>query len=145
MIYIKKILFILPYDNTYKYKTAFIPSISYQPLTLSVLAALAPENSGSDITLVDEGVQKFDYNTSHFDIVGISIVTSSSKRGYELADFFKSKGSYVLIGGHHATLMPDEALTHADTVFVAVGKSLYPSFLWTMKRVVQKKYTCHPV
>lgn len=139
MIYIKKILFILPYDNTYKYKTAFIPSISYQPLTLSVLAALVPENSGSDITLVDEGVQKFDYNTSHFDIVGISIVTSSSKRGYELADFFKSKGSYVLIGGHHATLMPDEALTHADTVFVGSGEITLPQFFMDYEKGCAKK------
>ncbi len=128
MIYIKKILFILPYDNTYKYKTAFIPSISYQPLTLSTLAALVPENSSFDITLVDEGVQKFNYNDDNFDIVGISIVTSSSKRGYELADLFKTKGSYVLIGGHHATLMPDEALIHADTVFIGSAEITLPQF-----------------
>ena len=123
-----KILLVLPYDNTYKVGAAFIPSLTYQPLTLSILAALVPEDIGADITLIDEGVQRFDYNKQHYDIVGISIVTSSSKRGYELADLFSKKGSYVLLGGHHATLLPDEAGLHADTVFCGSAEISFPRF-----------------
>lgn len=122
------VLLILPYDNTYRVGAAFIPSLSYQPLTLSTLAALIPEEAGADITLVDEGVERFDYNRRHFDIVGISIVTSSSKRGYELADYFRGKGSHVLLGGHHATLMPEEAAIHADTVFSGSAEITFPQF-----------------
>lgn len=122
-----KILFILPYDNTYRYHAAFIPSISYQPLTLSTLAALVPSDI-TDITLIDEGVQKFDYSKENYDIVGISIVTSSSKRGYQLADSFRKRGSYVIMGGHHASLLPEEARNHADTVFVGSGEKTVPQF-----------------
>ena len=123
-----KILYVLPWDTTYKYKTAFLPALSYQPLTLSTLAALTPEHLNAHITLVDEGVIKFDYDKFNFDIVGISICTSSSARGYELADFYRSRGSYVIIGGHHATLMPDEAANHADSVFIGSAECTFPDF-----------------
>lgn len=124
------VLLILPYDNTYRVGAAFIPSLSYQPLTLSTLAALIPEEAGAEITLVDEGVQRFDYNRRHYDVVGISIVTSSCKRGYLLADHFREKGSHVLLGGHHATLMPEEAALHADTVFIGSAEISFPQFFY---------------
>jgi len=123
-----KLLFILPYDNTYRYKAAFVPSLSYQPLTLSVLASLVPDEMGAEITLVDEGVQKPDYSRERFDLVCISIVTSSANRGYELARFFQERGSYVAIGGHHATLLPEEALIHAGTVLTGAAGQTFPLF-----------------
>ena len=97
-------------------------------MTLSTLAALTPEKLNANITLVDEGVMKFDYDKQHYDIVGLSICTSSSKRGYELADFFRDKGSYVIIGGHHATLVPEEAAGHADSVFTGSAECTLPVF-----------------
>lgn len=121
-----KILFIQPYDTAYRYRTAFLPSLSYMPLTLPVLAALVP--FAADITLVDEGVRHFDYSRGHYDIVCISIVTSTAPRGYALADFFRARGSYVLIGGHHATLLPDEAALHADMVFTGSAERTFPAF-----------------
>lgn len=105
-----------------------MPALSYQSLTLSTLAALTPEKLNAQITLVDEGVMKFDYTKNHYDIVGISICTSSSARGYELADFFKARGSYVMIGGHHATLLPEEAAQHADSVFLGSAELTLPAF-----------------
>ena len=71
---------------------------------------------------------QFDYTQKHYDIVGISVCTSSSARGYELAAFLKSKGSYIIIGGHHATLMPEEASRHADSVFTGPAELTLPEF-----------------
>ena len=71
---------------------------------------------------------KFDYSKNHFNIVGISICTSSSARGYELADYFKAQGSYIIIGGHHATLLPEEAAQHADSVFAGSAELTLPEF-----------------
>lgn len=122
------ILLILPYDTTYKYKTAFIPSISYQPLTLSTLAALIPTELNARITLVDEGVQAFDYAKDRYDMVGISICTSSAGRGYTLAQYFREKGSYVFMGGHHATLLPEETAQHCHTVFTGSAECTLPRF-----------------
>ena len=135
------ILFILPYDTTYRYKTAFMPAISYEPLTLSALAALVPEELNSTITLVDEGVQKFDYSKQKYDIVGITSTTSSAPRGYELAAFFRRQGSYVILGGHHVTLMPDEATAHGDSIFTGSAESTLPRFFGDyIRNTPQKRY-----
>lgn len=134
-----KLLFILPYDNTYRYKAAFIPSLSYQPLTLSILAAMVPNEMNAEITLVDEGVQNPDYGRERFDLVCISIVTSSAQRGYELARLFQERGSYVAIGGHHATLMPEEALQNAGTVLTGAAERTFPLFCFDFLRGEPKR------
>ena len=91
-----KILFITPYDNSYRYKSAFMKSLSYMPLTMPYLAALTPEEYGAEFKAIDEGVQKCDYEKLGFyDIVAITAVTASVTRGYELAVYFKKKGSYT--------------------------------------------------
>ena len=108
-----RILFITPYDNNYKYKSAFTKSLSYMPLTMPYLAALTPEEYGAECRAIDEGVQRVNYEKlGFFDIVAITSVTSSVKRGYELGEYFKKKGSYVVMGGHHVTLCPEEAAEH---------------------------------
>ncbi len=52
-----RILLILPFDRTYRYrKSAFSVAISYAPLTLITLAALVPPHLNAELTLCDEGV-----------------------------------------------------------------------------------------
>lgn len=125
-----KILFITPYDNNYRYKSAFTKSLSYMPLTMPYLAALIPEEYAPECVAIDEGVQKPDYEKmGHFDIVAITAVTSSVNRGYELAAYFKEKGSYTVMGGHHVTLLPEEAMAHADTVLTGPADRVFREFL----------------
>ena len=125
-----KILFITPYDNNYRYKSAFTKSLSYMPLTMPYLAALTPEEYGAEFKAIDEGVQKINYEKLGFyDIVAITAVTSSVKRGYELAAYFRGKGSYIVMGGHHVTLCPEEAAKHADTVMTGPADRTWRAFL----------------
>ena len=125
-----KILFITPYDNNYRYKRAFTKSLSYMPLTMPYLAALTPEEYGADFKAIDEGVQKTNYEKLGFyDIVAITSVTSSVNRGYELAAYFRQKGSYIVMGGHHVTLLPDEAAEHADTVMTGPADRIWREFI----------------
>ena len=125
-----KILFITPYDHNYRYKSAFTKSLSYMPLTMPYLAALTPEEFGAEFKAIDEGVQKVNYEKLDFyDIVAITSVTSSVKRGYELAAYFKEKGSYIVMGGHHVTLCPEEAAEHADTVMTGPADRTWREFI----------------
>ena len=125
-----RILFITPYDNNYRYRSAFKKSLSYMPLTMPYLAALIPEAYHAECMAVDEGVQKTNYESmGHFDIVAITAVTSSVMRGYELAAYFKWKGSYTVMGGHHVTLLPEEAMAHADTVLTGPADRVFQEFL----------------
>lgn len=148
-----KILLILPRDNTYYYKGSFLKSVSYAPLTLTTLAAMIPYELNAYVKIVDEGVQKVNYD-EHFDLVGITACASSAPRAYELCDFFKKKGTYTVLGGAHPTLMPIEALKHADSVVVGTANKSWPELLFDyynkkkMKKIYKndkEKYIKYPV
>ena len=79
------------------------------PRWLYVLAAATPESFG-DPSLVDETLAPLDPKTiAPGDIVGISIHTANALRGYKLGTLARARGAYVVFGGIHATLYPNEA------------------------------------
>lgn len=57
-----------------------------------------------------------------FDLVGISSYTAQIDEGYELADRFRAAGVPVVLGGPHASVLPEEAGAHADAVVVGHGE-----------------------
>ena len=73
-----------------------------------MLAALTPSDLDFGIKLCDASVSKIPYDEK-FDLVAISIITGTAVEGYRLADHFRARGAKVVIGGVHATLLPDEA------------------------------------
>ncbi|OFW17075.1 MAG: radical SAM protein [Acidobacteria bacterium RIFCSPLOWO2_12_FULL_67_14] len=79
------------------------------PRWLYVLAAATPEQYGPP-TLVDETLEPFDPNDIEAgDIVGIGIHTGNAYRGYALGRQARERGAFVVFGGVHSTLYPDEA------------------------------------
>jgi radical SAM superfamily enzyme YgiQ (UPF0313 family) len=79
------------------------------PRWLYVLAAATPESFG-DPYLVDETLEPLDPETiAPGDIVGIGIHTANALRGYKLGKLARDRGAYVVFGGIHATLYPNEA------------------------------------
>jgi radical SAM superfamily enzyme YgiQ (UPF0313 family) len=123
-----KILLILPYDRTYHYRGFFSVPISYAPLTLTTLAALVPPELDAEIDIVDEGVSP-PRQDGRYDIVGITATASSSPRAYFLCAYWRARGAYVVMGGAHVTLMPDEAVQYADSVFIGLAEQTWPQFL----------------
>src|SRR6478609_3065520 len=91
----------------------FKRSLRYAPLTLTTLAALVPEELNAEITLQDEGVEPLDLDFPP-SLVGLTAITGTALRTYDIADQLRTRGHTVVIGGVHATLMPDEAARHAD-------------------------------
>src|SRR5438067_1124800 len=79
------------------------------PRWLYVLAAATPESFG-DPSLVDETLAPLDPKTiAPRDIIGIGIHTANALRGYKLGTLARARGAYVVFGGIHATLYPNEA------------------------------------
>ena len=108
-------------------------------LGLLRVAALTPP--GWDVTIVDEKVEELDLTQSP-DLVGITAMTITSQRAYEIADHFRRRGIKVVIGGMHASCLPDEALAHCDSVVVGEAEQLWPAVLadfegGELKRVYQ--------
>ena len=78
------------------------------PRWLYVLAQATPREYG-DPQVVDETLEQLDPETVEAgDVVGIGIHTGNVRRGYQVGRMAREKGAYVVYGGIHATLFPDE-------------------------------------
>ena len=98
----------------------------FPPLGLATLAAyLDPD---LEITLQDEHVEKLDLDDSP-DLVVIQVYITNAKRAYAMADAYRAKGVFVALGGLHVTSLPDEAVPHADVIFLGPGEQTFPQFL----------------
>lgn len=79
------------------------------PRWLYVLASATPREWG-DPVLTDETLEPFDpTQLERGDVVGIGIHTANALRGYEVGQLARASGAYVVFGGIHATLYPEEA------------------------------------
>jgi len=106
----------------------FRKSLRYQPLTLTTLAALAPAELDVRFQLLDEGTGTVPLDLDA-DLVGMTVITGSSLRAYELAAHYRRRGIKVVLGGPHVTLMPDEAEQHADAICTGYAEQSWPALL----------------
>jgi len=92
-------------------------------LSLPALAAATPE--GHEITIEDERVKKIRLDDTP-DLVGISFEVFRAYRAYEIADHYRKRHVPVVLGGMHASVMPEEGLQHADAVVVGEADEVWP-------------------
>jgi len=97
-----------------------------QRINLPLLAALTPP--GHTVTIVDEAFAPDDTNQD-LDLVGITVMTDVVPRAYDIADAYRRKAVKVVMGGIHPTVLPDEALEHADAVVVGEAEGIWPRLL----------------
>lgn len=63
------------------------------------------------------------------EVVGITVHLTFAKRAYELARWFRKRGSKVILGGLHVLSCPDEAALHADAIVVGDGVQPWPDVI----------------
>ena len=122
-----KVKMILP--SLTEAKSPFWRPIKYSlfpPLGLATLAGYLPADV--EVELQDEHVEALRLNDQP-DLVVIQVYITSARRAYALADHYRSKGAHVALGGLHVTSLPDEAINHADTIFIGPGEDTWPVFL----------------
>ncbi|MCL4467123.1 MAG: B12-binding domain-containing radical SAM protein [Chloroflexi bacterium] len=93
------------------------------PLSLGILAALTPPDW--EVRILDQNFERVDYDYPA-DLVGITLLTGLAPRAYAMADRFRAQGRKVVLGGIHATALPEEAAQHADSVVVGEAENLWP-------------------
>jgi radical SAM superfamily enzyme YgiQ (UPF0313 family) len=103
-------------------------SLRYQPLTLTTLAALIPAELNAQVRLFDEGIADVPMDLEA-DLVGLTVITGTAMRAYELADHFRSRGITVVLGGPHVTLIPEDAAPHADAIVTGYAEDSWPQLL----------------
>lgn len=121
----KKIIFIEP-------KPPDFHIFSRMPLPRlgTVLLGTMLKEKGYDVKSYVEAVGELDLqDVLTADAVGISTITSTSTRAYEIARIIKKAGIPVFMGGPHATFMPDEALGVCDYVIRGEADEVIVDFI----------------
>ena len=120
-------------ENSQKRKKAVLP-----PLGLAMVAALTPPEV--EVSITDENVTVIDFQ-KEIDLVGITALTATAPRAYEIADNFRARGVKVVLGGVHPSILPEEASQHADAVVIGEAEGNWPSLINDFKaKKLQKVY-----
>lgn len=102
-----------------------------------VVAALTPDDF--EVEVINEQVEEIDYE-SPVDVVGISTLTANITHAYEIADRFRDKGVTVVMGGIHASFLPEEAINHCEAVVTGEAEYSWPKLLNDWKRGELKQF-----
>ena len=105
-----------------------------EPLGFAVLSGLT-DRKKHEVVLFDERIEDIPMDLE-VDLVVITTFTLTAKRAYTIADNYRKKGIYVVIGGYHASLIPEEVQEYADTVFVGSAEGNWERFLIELERCV---------
>ena len=98
----------------------------FPPLGLATLAAYCRPDD--EVILQDEHVEQL-YLDDDPDLVVIQVYITNAYRAYKLADHYRARGAYVCLGGLHVSSLPEEAMPHADSLFIGPGEDTFPQFL----------------
>ncbi len=99
-----------------------------------ILAGLVNRQPNWKAQVFVEGRQRFELQGwldqhGRPEVVGISTITATAKRGYALAEACRARGIPVILGGPHVTFLPQEALAHADLVVRGEGEGAMNALL----------------
>jgi radical SAM superfamily enzyme YgiQ (UPF0313 family) len=100
---------------------------SLPSLSLLTLAGMTPERFDVSYHEIDD-IRQLDALPS-CDLAAISTFTAQAKDAYELAHQYRQAGVKTVMGGLHATALPQEALSHFDAVVVGEGELSWPTLL----------------
>ena len=98
----------------------------FPPLGLATLAGYLRNDDEAEI--VDQHVQRLNMEDTP-DVVAIQVYITNAYRAYRIADHYRAKGVFVILGGLHVTSLPEEAANHADVIFLGPAEESFPRFL----------------
>src|SRR4029079_4684994 len=100
----------------------------WQPLALGYVAAVTPRHW--TVKLIDEQCDSpVDDNTVEADLVGLTAFTTQAPRAYQIASRFRERGIPVVMGGIHASLVPDEAERYVDALCIGECEGVWPAVI----------------
>lgn len=135
----KKLLLISPLTS----RSLLGADFYFRMPTLGLLKVAAATPEEWSVRIVDEKVEPLDLDQP-VDLVGITAMTPAANRAYEIADAFRARGVKVVMGGIHASMLPEEALPHCDAVVVGEAEGQWHGLLsdflqGTMKAIYRQE------
>ena len=100
--------------------------IRFPQVSLLYVAALTPAEH--QVVVVEEENQPLN-SSEKWDLVGITCMTATAPRAYQLADELRRRGTRVVLGGVHPSVLPEEAKAHCDAVVVGEAEPVWGRLL----------------
>ncbi|WP_250326391.1 cobalamin-dependent protein [Morganella morganii] len=97
-----------------------------EPLMLGVLAGLTPPDV--EVVLYDDRMEAIPYDEPA-DLVAITVETFTARRAYEIAAEYRARDVRVVMGGIHATLLPEEVAQHCDSIFTGDAETRWTEMI----------------
>jgi radical SAM superfamily enzyme YgiQ (UPF0313 family) len=96
--------------------------------------------------------EAFLFKLSFLNLPYVAAVTPPDEvapRAYQIAEEFKKRGIPVVMGGVHASMLPEEALQHVDAVVIGEAEEVWPELIedfkkGQLKRVYKKNGFVNP-
>ncbi|MCK5646091.1 MAG: cobalamin-dependent protein, partial [Anaerolineales bacterium] len=120
-----KITFIRPHITDVRSPTAM------EPLVFAILAGLTPKDI--ELDFFDERVEPIptDHDT---DLIALTVDTYTARRAYQIATQYRTRGIPVVMGGHHPSFLPKEALVYADAVVIGDAEGVWAQLVRDAKQ-----------
>lgn len=106
------------------------------PLNLLTIAAFTPHEI--EVQVIDEHYEQIDFNIDA-DLIGLTAMTHQAKRAYEIAKIFRERNIPVVMGGIHASVLPEEALLNVNTVFIGEAEDTWENYLKDLQLGQEKR------
>jgi radical SAM superfamily enzyme YgiQ (UPF0313 family) len=102
-----------------------------EPLVFATLAGMTPPHV--ETILYDDRIEVLPYNEPT-DLVAITVETYTARRAYQIATEYRRRGVPVVMGGYHATFLPEEVLGFADVVVIGDAEGIWPQVVRDAER-----------
>ncbi|HET6249972.1 MAG TPA: radical SAM protein [Tepidisphaeraceae bacterium] len=104
----------------------YIRTWQMEPLPAAAIAGLTPADV--DRRFYDDRMEEIPFDEPT-DLVAISVETYTAKRAYQIASEYRKRKVPVVMGGFHASLMPDEVAEYADAVVVGEAENIWATVI----------------
>lgn len=122
--------------------TLYVDEGRMEPLMLGVLAALTPPDV--EVKLYDDRMEKIPFDEA-CDLVAITVESYTARRAYEISDEFRQRGVLVVMGGIHASLIPEEVKDHCDSLLIGDAETIWRDVIADAKnRALKSLYKAPP-
>lgn len=123
--------------NQFKKDVLFDTSTISPPLGLGIIAGLTPDDW--EIEILDENFEEFIFKQA--DLIGITVLTSTANRAYQISEIYRKKGITTILGGIHVSMRPNEAQKYADVIVTGEAEGVWGKVLTDFRENnLQKKY-----
>jgi radical SAM superfamily enzyme YgiQ (UPF0313 family) len=130
-----KITFIKPNIGRREH-SLYVDQGRMEPLMLAVLAGMTPPDI--EVVMYDDRMELIPYD-KNTDLVAITVESYTARRAYEIAGEYRQRGVPVILGGMHPTLIPDEALRYADSIFMGDAELVWSQVVDDARRGTLRK------